>query len=148
MFQSTLLRRSDPGNGTDLRSNNGFNPRSCEGATNSVRDRSVHLLVSIHAPAKERRHCCAYRTNMHKFQSTLLRRSDPPRPSPVPYPVRVSIHAPAKERRLPTYPLAEDVKVSIHAPAKERLKLVNICLRFISGFNPRSCEGATTRSCL
>ena len=99
IFQSTLLRRSDgcgdryvdrdasnfnprscegattphhsyPNTGTD------FNPRSCEGATDrGVQSRGI-VLISIHAPAKERRNISLQDARWTEFQSTLLRRSD------------------------------------------------------------------------
>ena len=56
-------------------------------------------MISIHAPAKERRLFC---------QTKVIS-------------VFISIHAPAKERHPIVPPILPDKMISIHAPAKERL---------------------------
>ena len=140
-----------------------FNPRSREGATTTgfkdfaknrfqstlprgsdlVSDSSAStvILISIHAPARERRErvrgcVCAHES----FQSTLPRGSDARRRADF-LGSDISIHAPARERPLTTFSAATDsafqstlprgsdsdvffatsiLLISIHAPARER----------------------------
>ena len=77
MFQSTLPRRSDGALSTFVIGLLRFNPRSREGATVQLMGIGARLDVSIHAPAKERRHTLYHKQDKcHLFQSTLPRRSD------------------------------------------------------------------------
>ena len=74
-----------------------FNPRSREGATLKCPRTPQHLIISIHAPAKER-----------------------PSSGGTVYPTSISIHAPAKERPSDGVAFCSHYNISIHAPAKER----------------------------
>ena len=122
----------------------GFNPRSREGATFTADREDRAILVSIHAPAKERHYLQFLFYAKNEFQSTLPRRSDKsctgateredmfqstlPRRSDT-----ISLRADRglrsfnpRSREGATMDIVEckkSYKVSIHAPAKERLHL-------------------------
>ena len=119
-----------------------FNPRSLAGAT--VYDRVIILdvIISIHAPLRERRHCgagCISGTSFQStlpcgsdemldlpinvaqaFQSTLPCGSDYSHPSYVVTTFRISIHAPLRERRNAGRGGVSRRVISIHAPLRER----------------------------
>ena len=141
-----------------------FNPRSCKGATRYLLRGAKLRLVSIHAPAKERRLPRRRMSGPNMFQSTLLQRSDFFTPYNYLPCLGVSIHAPAKERlflRDRTNPLyrfqstllqrSDMVEVSGHEIwalfqstllQRSDTSRDNCSIR-LTCFNPRSCKGAT-----
>ena len=98
----------------------GFNPRSREGATFTADREDRAILVSIHAPAKERHYLQFLFYAKNEFQSTLPRRSD-----------KSCTGATEREDMFQsTLPRRSDT-ISLRAD------------RGLRSFNPRSREGAT-----
>jgi len=149
-FQSTPPRRGDAVHFAWVDCDGSFNPRPREGATERYFWDQEAVRVSIHAPAKGRRHGLEEGTRRYW----------------------VSIHAPAKGRpshggcarsqTLCFNPRPREgatsslllfgfgCLVSIHAPAKGRPRWPGPASGPNSSFNPRPREGATeicTRSC-
>ena len=141
-FQSTLPRGSD------------------SGPTMPPRE----LLISIHAPSRERRGGIYRRDDACRFQSTLPRGSDrmhrqkcrckaisihaPSRERPKQAEVqaaqsKISIHAPSRERPAQLRRVPPLHRISIHAPSRERLHINCIAKGLYFYFNPRSLAGAT-----
>ena len=125
-----------------------------------------HLVISIHAPLRERRRKRTADAGSHEFQSTLPYGSDihgranrlfkkyfNPRSLTGAtscasllfyWSFRISIHAPLRERHMTMINLYPVIAISIHAPLRERLRTWNLCSRDLH-FNPRSLTGATLR---
>ena len=74
-----------------------FNPRSLAGATASAVPTPVHVIISIHAPSRERLLCFGWFPNDVRFQSTLPRGSDYNYQHRYQW-AMISIHAPSRER--------------------------------------------------
>ena len=75
-FQSTLPRGSDAPRFNEKRKVKHFNPRSLAGATGNGFDFARLLIISIHAPSRERQRTLASSYVNVIFQSTLPRGSD------------------------------------------------------------------------
>ena len=98
-FQSTLPRGSDQGEQCDGQICCYFNPRSLAGATINASLQDFHaLLISIHAPSRERP-----RTQIPQVVFN-----------------RISIHAPSRERPASKVKMTDKKLFSIHAPSRER----------------------------
>ena len=165
-FQSTLPRRSDKLTFVLVQSLNLFQstlPRRSDGA--ALVHFLFYLLISIHAPAKERRaghripgipvqisiHApakerpiCRPRLCSKTDFNPRSREGATIPPIPPPLIKLISIHAPAKERRSRTALACRPFLISIHAPAKERLQVICASSQY-GNFNPRSREGATIK---
>ena len=143
-FQSTLPHGSDILGGNNHAININFNPRSLTGATEPKSLIITTIMISIHAPSRERQRWYSilnigyllfqstlphgsdndndsYMVAIDKFQSTLPHGSDIPLACGTCYCLYISIHAPSRERQGGTFPP---------------------CL-LIGDFNPRSLTGAT-----
>ena len=81
-----------------------------------------NLDISIHAPSRERLYMDnSLTSNVIEFQSTLPRGSDRLTPSGFFF-CPISIHAPSRERPKEYIAMAEASTISIHAPSRERLQ--------------------------
>ena len=121
------------------------------------------MLISIHAPSRERLQRRQTWFPLLLFQSTLPRGSDKEKYNEPPFDLifqstlprgsdvaavaiaadtRISIHAPSRERRRIHNFLEYIILISIHAPSRERRSIFIICFTILY-FNPRSLAGAT-----
>ncbi len=154
LFQSTLPGGSDPQPYEIVNSPINFNPRSPEGATTSCLDAFDRVVISIHAPRRERRFSAAYiRFVLCRFQSTLPGGSDPEmheeavaymnfnprspegatqaREAEYQKRQRISIHAPRRERQSSYSSCLDFASISIHAPRRERPIKGLLCMHIL-----------------
>ena len=119
----------------------GFNPRSREGATFTADREDRAILVSIHAPAKERHYLQFLFYAKNEFQSTLPRRSD-----------TISLRAdrglrsfnPRSREGATHSEQSNNKRIVFQSTLPRRSDDVRKFLFFLfNGFNPRSREGAT-----
>ena len=99
-FQSTLPRGSDLSSILKGSKPRNFNPRSLAGATMELNIRYLAIIISIHAPSRERLKSRLILLSVLAFQSTLPRGSDD---FSLPLASRqntISIHAPSRERQI------------------------------------------------
>ncbi len=118
-----------------------FNPRSLAGATRDKVKAEKKLIISIHAPSRERRICSQFCRHYGDFNPRSLAGAtkNPSQcrellPDFNPRSLagatwrqkqrivweRISIHAPSRERRLCDDIFAVKHAISIHAPSRER----------------------------
>ena len=102
-----------------------FNPRSLAGATEYLPDRQVNILISIHAPSRERRAVAV------SVKFTPL----------------ISIHAPSRERQRRHKPCMIQSVFQSTLPRGSDHSRQHLRLPF-SDFNPRSLAGATLKKFL
>ena len=110
----------------------------------SMPEDQKQALISIHAPLRERRlpqqELVACPISIHA--PLRERRSSMPEDQKQ---ALISIHAPLRERRLPVSTIICRPKISIHAPLRERLEAAKERIEE-ADFNPRSLTGATEAS--
>ena len=141
-FQSTHPQGCDLSYRRGRRAKQCFNPRTRKGATESFTDFKLHIVVSIHAPARVRPWLSLTWGLAGLFQSTHPQGCDGLRPTwwgrrPCFNP-RTRKGATGRAYAL----LAEEMLVSIHAPARVRHRRADGPGRR-RRFNPRTRKGAT-----
>ena len=144
IFQSTLPRGSDPIYAIEsINACYNFNPRSLAGATAMPPIYTTSIIISIHAPSRERptvlhpRVVCILDFNPRSLAGATSSSSVQTRRS------SISIHAPSRERQCAHYahsPLYDFNPRSL-AGATLLTHMENLKL---SNFNPRSLAGATS----
>ena len=119
-----------------------FNPRSLAGATLNLNSPFSTLVISIHAPSRERRLAALFLLRAQQvFQSTLPRGSDAPARRTVWHRSYFNPRSLAGATIKPKW-ICRRTDISIHAPLRERHALsAGRALR--CDFNPRSLAGAT-----
>ena len=100
------------------------------------------MLISIHAPSRERPEPFIPNKPVRAFQSTLPRGSDCSCHYGHYYYNMISIHAPSRERPRAWGVMEHEAYISIHAPSRERQEYTQQARRS-KYFNPRSLAGAT-----
>ena len=120
-----------------------FNPRSLAGATLLLRVFHLLLIISIHAPSRERHTSLKSNMTKLKFQSTLPRGSDNMLKSITLYNSHISIHAPSRERQIFHYVNDTFGKFQSTLPRGSDLNIFTSII-IIFHFNPRSLAGATS----
>ena len=85
-----------------------------------------NLDISIHAPSRERLYMDnSLTSNVIAFQSTLPRGSDNAKFCQFAHALCISIHAPSRERLTVSDIYSGDKNISIHAPSRERQKIAH-----------------------
>ena len=95
-----------------------FNSRPCERGFHTDRNPQLHLLISIHAPARGASGIQSSSRICELFQFTPLREGLPGKLEILPQQLNISIHAPARGASNMNLPEQPSISISSHAPAR------------------------------